>query len=599
VHQLGGDVADGSAFYVMRFLGKRTLEEAIVEYHERRESGDANPMHLHRLLTAFVTVCQAIAFAHSRNVVHRDLKPENIALDDFGQVIVLDWGLAKLTGRAELQDVFGDIELGEMGTSDQTTAGQVLGTPMYMAPEQAAGRLDEIEPATDVYGLGAILFAILTGYAPHEKSHSSLTSTSKVTELFQAIVSSDAPSALMLNVDAPPELDAVCAKAMANRRYARYATALELAEEVQRWMAGEPVTTYIEPWRKRAWRWMGTHRRTSQLVGVVATILVVTAVTLSVTSRQNHVVEQRARYESLKADVGELEVGLRGMARDLAKDARFMGALPPVQAIIDVREGDATDADDDTEEVWQGRLQMIYRGLLEANPNYLSATYASIGDVRKRTATPDSTTIKESESSDAEPASMEVSRMRGAHEIVRVERQLAAGSVQMLPQSRLANVVTDGLVELVSRLKPGDVSVDDAPILHEGEAIEDRDELVLTAAVPIYSDTSGDVFGVVAIETDLDTALSQVLKMSVEAGENAYVVDRHGKVLLHYVKDRDFQRASVGRDIGDIVKGAEAYFGAATTEDFFSIGQTAYGVKVALDTRRNTSTIGVVVTITP
>ncbi|MEZ6072120.1 MAG: serine/threonine-protein kinase [Pirellulales bacterium] len=218
VHHLGGDDNASSAFYVMRFLGKRTLEDAIVEYHERRESGDDNPMHLHRLLTAFVTVCQAIAFAHSRKVVHRDLKPENIALDDFGQVIVLDWGLAKLTGRAELQDIFGDLELEELGAVNQTTAGQVLGTPMYMAPEQAAGRLDEIEPATDVYGLGAILFAILTGFAPHEKSHTSLTSTSKVTELFQAIVSSEAPSALSLNPDAPPELDAVCAKAMANRR---------------------------------------------------------------------------------------------------------------------------------------------------------------------------------------------------------------------------------------------------------------------------------------------------------------------------------------------------------------------------------------------
>ncbi|MCG8584488.1 MAG: serine/threonine protein kinase [Pirellulales bacterium] len=130
VHQLGENAESGKAFYVMRFLGKRTLEDAIAEYHERRESGDKNPLHLHRLLTSFVTVCQAIAFANSRNVVHRDLKPENIALDDYGQVIVLDWGLAKLNGRGDLQELFGDLELSDAASMQRSMPGQVLGTPM-------------------------------------------------------------------------------------------------------------------------------------------------------------------------------------------------------------------------------------------------------------------------------------------------------------------------------------------------------------------------------------------------------------------------------------------------------------------------------------
>src|SRR5205085_1037936 len=111
-------------------------------------------------------VCNAVAYAHSRGVIHRDLKPQNVVLGDFGEVMVLDWGLAKLVSQPEAEAPLppiagtGDVDIGA------TLPGQVLGTPAYMAPEQAAGQTAAVGPAADVYGLGAILFEILAGRPP-------------------------------------------------------------------------------------------------------------------------------------------------------------------------------------------------------------------------------------------------------------------------------------------------------------------------------------------------------------------------------------------------------------------------------------------------
>src|SRR5205823_877583 len=131
-----------------------------------------DPLEFRALLNAFVAVCNTLAYAHSRGVIHRDLKGLNVVLGDYGEVIVLDWGLAKVLGRQGGTEPAGQpnplppiqTELG--GKREETMAGQVFGTPAYMAPEQAAGLVELLNSSTDVYGLGAILYEILTGQAP-------------------------------------------------------------------------------------------------------------------------------------------------------------------------------------------------------------------------------------------------------------------------------------------------------------------------------------------------------------------------------------------------------------------------------------------------
>ena len=497
IYQLGTEDSTGKSFYVMKFLGKKTLHDAILEYHERRAEGSDDPMQIRRLLNDFVSACQAIGHAHSRHVIHRDLKPENIAIDSFGQVIVIDWGIAKVIGEVNPGD--SGVELDSAATGSLSTMhGQVLGSPLYMAPEQAAGRVDELDERTDIYGLGAILFAILTGSAPHEGSREQ-SQASGVRGMLSAIASRPTPNAWEIDSEVDGALAAICSKAMARKQYARYQSAMELAEDVQRWMAGEPVSAQREKFVQRFQRWVRQHQALSQVIAASLIIAIVTASTVGVAFRQSGLARQQRQFAELGALGSEVEVQLQSTSLELMRNTRFMSTLPPIEGIVGARVG--KPGIDEAEEVWQERLATILTGLLRANPDYRCAYYAAI-------------------------------KGEQASPIVRVERHAGElGFVRRLPGSRLQAIEDEELLAEIGELSLADVLLTMRyrnQSAKKNPAAKNRQEVTLLAATPVFDETTGDLFGMVTIELDLQGRVVQVLERLEQSTARIFVTDTTG-----------------------------------------------------------------------
>jgi serine/threonine-protein kinase len=279
---------DDRLVYAMRFIEGRSLHEAILEYH-----ATADPMQLRQLLQRFVSVCNTIAYAHQHGVIHRDIKPANIMLGDFGETLVVDWGVAKVAGGSETdsRDVAASPDVdGPATNTDATRAGSVLGTPAYMSPEQAVG--STVGPAADVFSLGATLYHILTNRPPY-------AATNSQESLALARVGTP-PPLRQINRHIPRPLAAICAQALARRPDDRYHSALDLAADIERWLAGESVSADREPWAERALRWARRHRQ-SVSVGVASLAVAVAGLAIGAVllSRQQQITAaQRDRANS-------------------------------------------------------------------------------------------------------------------------------------------------------------------------------------------------------------------------------------------------------------------------------------------------------------
>jgi serine/threonine-protein kinase len=286
VYELSRRPENQQPFYTMRLVQGRTLSAAAAAFHQRRQTGKASALDLRELLNAFVAICQAVAYAHSRGVIHRDLKGDNVLLGDFGEALVLDWGLAKVRMHDNGDPSRRPVTVNQRDDALQPTLeGQVLGTPAFMPPEQAAGRGDQVDERADVYGLGAILYEVLTGQPPF--------AAATVQEVLRKVQREEPPRPRELWTSVPPALEAVCLRALAKMPADRYASARDLAQEVQRWLADEPVEAYPEPWTARVARWGRRHRP----IMTAALALLITAL-LALVVGNFLIGEQKARAEA-------------------------------------------------------------------------------------------------------------------------------------------------------------------------------------------------------------------------------------------------------------------------------------------------------------
>jgi len=247
VHDVGR-LPDGRVYYAMKLVSGQRLDAWA----------RSDPALAERL-RVFLRICEPVAFAHARGVIHRDLKPDNVMVGPFGEVLVLDWGVAKRLAEAEPAacGAAGTVQAprraqragGERSEAGATAQGTVIGTPLWMAPEQARGELDRLDARSDVFGLGGILFFLLHGRPP----------------------AAGEPRSPAL----PRALDAIWRRARASEPDDRYASAAELAEDVTRFLEGAAVAALPEGLARRALRVAGRHRAAILLVAAYLVMRVV------------------------------------------------------------------------------------------------------------------------------------------------------------------------------------------------------------------------------------------------------------------------------------------------------------------------------------
>jgi serine/threonine protein kinase len=301
---------NGRPYYAMRFIRGESFQQAIRAYHDAdpaTHNAADRQLEFRRLLRRFIDVCNALEYAHAQGIAHRDLKPGNIMLGEYGETLVVDWGLAKSFVEPDAESEPGTSNSmasatdGSMSATTprsrlarlsddgslQTMAGASVGTPQFMSPEQARGLEDEVDSLSDIYSLGATLYCIVTGAG-------AFTGKS-VDEVIQQVIRGKFPPPKVTNSEVPTPLNAICLKAMARLPSERYPSAKALADDIEHWLADEPIEAYQETRRELFNRWVRKHQARTQAIGLAVIAIAVVSIVAALLIDQSRRSEATAR----------------------------------------------------------------------------------------------------------------------------------------------------------------------------------------------------------------------------------------------------------------------------------------------------------------
>jgi WD40 repeat protein/tetratricopeptide (TPR) repeat protein len=342
VHELGLD-SRGRAYFTMTLVEGDGLERVL-----RKCTAGEDGWTRTRVLGVLVRVCDTVAYAHSKGVIHRDLKPENIMVGRFGEVYVMDWGLARVAGDAPApqgpprppQD-----EGRARGPAHcDTMRGTVLGTPAYMPPEQAAGEIETLDERSDVYAVGAMLYTLLAGRRPYA-GRGSRQSTHEVVE---AVLRGPPEPLHAISRDAPPELVSICERAMARAKEARYATMNALGDDLRAFLENRVVRAHRTGAMAELRKWIVRNRAVAAAIAVLIVGLTAFLVWQEVTRRELEAERNQkdGALSKVKTALGEKDLALRrSEAHRLVALSAAAVADNPTVALLLALEGAALEPD--------------------------------------------------------------------------------------------------------------------------------------------------------------------------------------------------------------------------------------------------------------